>query len=155
MSDDPDEELQAEKAYVQHQHSQLRTRYREKKGEYDEATDLMFRLPSGTMSVPEWLRHACTDTFFDSFEDVDAPSIPEVVLDTLLKVCLFCTGIPYEADLEATVTHRSPQSIHFEYPASRRWKYASWLHTPPSQLLTYSTASREAVHLPPRSQPAH
>lgn len=86
LPDSAEEELLVEEGYVQHLHGQLRRRYREKKGQYEEATDLTFRLPMGTMSVPGWLRHACTDTFFDSIEDVDAPSIPELILDTLLKV---------------------------------------------------------------------
>lgn len=93
MLDEAEEELEAERAYSQHLHSQLRSRYRQKKGEYEEATDLTFRLPSGTLSVPGWLRHACTDTFFESIEDVDSPSVPELVLDTLLKVSVTSDSI--------------------------------------------------------------
>lgn len=51
-----------------------------------EATNLTLRLPTGTLTIPGWLRHACTDIFFDSTGDVDEPSIPELILGALLKV---------------------------------------------------------------------
>lgn len=99
----------AEREYIAYEHKRLRSRYRrrpradpadasghEQAGEEgvagavpEEATDLTFRLKDGkgTLTVPGWLRHACTDCFFDPRQDVDLPSVPELVLDTLLKVC--------------------------------------------------------------------
>lgn len=50
------------------------------------ASDLTMRLPQGTLNIPGWIRHACGDVFFDSYGDVDAPSIPEAILNCLLKV---------------------------------------------------------------------
>lgn len=73
-------------AYSSFRHSRLKRKYVADEGNASEATTLTLRLPSGTLSIPGWLRHACTDIFFDSIGDVDEPSIPELVLDCLLKV---------------------------------------------------------------------
>ena len=104
----PRTEGDTEREYIAYEHKRLRSRYRrrtradptdesgqaqaEQEGRAssipDEATDLTFRLKDGkgTLTVPGWLRHACTDCFFDSLQDVDLPSVPELILDTLLKV---------------------------------------------------------------------
>jgi hypothetical protein len=74
-------------AWQDYLHSKLRQRYRAgDELQQEEASDLTMRLAGGTLTVPGWLRHACTDVFFDSSGDIDTPSIPEIVLDTLLKV---------------------------------------------------------------------
>lgn len=73
-------------AYSSLRHSRLKRKYAGDAETPSEATMLTLRLAGGTLSIPGWLRHACTDIFFDSVGDVDEPSIPELVLDCLLKV---------------------------------------------------------------------
>lgn len=79
---------QAEReAYDTFRHTRLKRKYaNDNEGIPSEATNLTLRLAGGTLSIPGWLRHACTDMFFDSIGDVDEPSIPELILDCLLKV---------------------------------------------------------------------
>lgn len=73
-------------AYSTFRHTRLKRKYAGDAETPSEATTLTLRLSGGTLSIPGWLRHACTDIFFDSVGDVDEPSIPELILDSLLKV---------------------------------------------------------------------
>ena len=77
-------------AYEAHVHRNLRARYitLSRNASAKQATDLSLRLSDGTLSLPGWLRHACTDLFFESSGDADASSLPELLLDGLLKVCI-------------------------------------------------------------------
>ena len=69
-------------------HRRLHARYAASPKSYPvtRATDLSLRLGEGALIIPGWLRHACTDVFFDSSGDIDTPSLPEMVLDCLLNV---------------------------------------------------------------------
>lgn len=79
-------------AYSSFRQSRLKRKYAGDADTPSEATTLTLRLAGGTLSIPGWLRHACTDIFFDSVGDVDEPSIPELVLDCVLKVSNFRSG---------------------------------------------------------------
>lgn len=81
------EEEALETDYIRHVQDVLKSRHsRPGSRNTPTSSDVSIRLKNGTLSVPGWLRHACTDVFFDSDWDVDLPSLPELVLDCILKV---------------------------------------------------------------------